>query len=1003
MRNKNAIVFFTVVLSLLCLFFLSFTFVTRRIEADADRLATTKEGNVDRSKRQLYLDSLSKVPIYLGYNYDEIKEKEINLGLDLQGGMHITLEVSPVEIVRSMAGNSKDPAFLASLRKATEKQKTSQRPFAELFYESFRETAGGVKLASVFSNAANKDRINFNTPDAQVTKVIQEEIDGAIDRSYEILRNRIDKFGVVQPNIQKLPGTGRIQIELPGVDEPERVRRLLSGVARLEFCEVWEPQPVFAALQTVNDSWVRREAVNRPRTKAGAAATATGLDALRVRTDSVRPAAAPGDSSVAPSGDTLKGGSSLEQQLAAKGDSARKDSGSAQLSPLFSLLKSDGYGGLAYDVNDTARINRILQDSQSKSLIPTGMVFLWGGKADEAPDGKLNTLRLYAVKRDRDGKAALSGDVITDARISFEQGGAGVSMQMSTTGAKKWKNLTAANIKRPVAIVLDNYVQSAPIVQNEIPNGSSSITGNFTADEAKDLANKLKAGKLPAPTRIVEEEIVGASLGQDSIQQGLLSAAAGVLVVFLFMWVYYSYGGIIANITLLINIFFSIGVLAQLGAVLTLSGIAGIVLTIGMSVDANVLIYERLREELRSGKPMGMAIKLGFDKAYSSIIDSNATTFLIGAILYTMGSGGVKGFAVTLMIGIVCNLFSAVFINRLLIEAISRYSRKPINFNSYFFQNTFKSTNFDFVGMRKKAYLFSGAIIVLGLGLIIAQGGLSLGVDFKGGRSYIVQFSEAVPVGEVRSELSKTIPAATEVKTFGSTSQLKITTSYLIEEESEQADKKVADLFLQGLAKFKDRNPTIVSSSKVGATIADDIKSTSQNAVLVSLVVMFIFILVRFKNWEYGLVATISLFHNVLIVLAFLAFARLFGITFELDQVLIAAMLTVIGYSINDTVVVFDRIREFAGDITHSDFARQLNGSINDTLSRTVVTGTTTILVVIILLAFAGDVLRGFSYAMLVGIVFGTYSSIFVAAPMLLDLSRRKTDKTVPKQVASRV
>ncbi|MES2730737.1 MAG: protein translocase subunit SecDF [Bacteroidota bacterium] len=988
MRNKSAVIFFTILISLLCLFYISFTFVSRNIESDAEQFATTKDGKVNKIKKQEYLDSLSEVPVYLGFNYEEVKEKEINLGLDLQGGMHITLEVSPVEIVRALAGNSKDPAFQAALQKAIEKQKTSQKPFADLFYNAFQETAPNTKLSRIFSNAANKDRINYGTTDAQVVKIIQEEIDGAMDRSFEILRNRIDKFGVTQPNIQKLPGTGWIQIELPGVDDPNRVRRLVQGVARLEFCEVWEPQQVFTTLQALNDYWVRKQAINQPKNANTSAAT--GLDALKAKTDSTLT-----DPNTVASTDTAKGKSALEKQLASKGDSTKKDSLSAKTSLLFSLLKADRYGSLAYEVQDTAKINRLLQDPEAKALIPAGMWFTWSAKPDVSPDGKTKSLSLFAIKRDRDGKAALAGDVISDASLDLQQGGAGVSMKMTSAGARKWKTLTAANIKKPIAIVLDNYVQSAPTVQNEIPNGSSSITGNFTVDEAKDLALKLKAGKMPAPTRIVEEAVVGASLGQDSIVQGLVSMVVGLGLIIVFMLIYYSSGGMVANLALLFNIFFIIGILAQFSAALTLPGMAGLVLTMGLSVDANVLIFERIREEIRNGQSMLSAIKLGYDRAYSSIIDSNVTTFLTAAMLYWFGSGEVKGFAVVLMIGIASSLFTAVFITRLIIEWMSRKGEtKSLSFSNRWSNNLLNHFNFDFVKNRKYSYMFSAGVIVVGFILIAIQGGLNLGVDFQGGRSYVVRFDKPLAAHEVRSAVEDDFKkTGLEVKTFDSDNQLKITTSYLITQEDEAADQEVKKALTTGLSQFSALHPTIVSSSKVGSTIADDIKSSSQKAVFWTLLVIFLYILIRFGKWQYGLGAVVALFHDVLIVIAAYGYARVFGVSFEVDEVFVAAVLTVVGYSITDTVVVFDRIREFSGKSSHQELEQSLNQSINNTISRTVITAMTVIIVIVVLLIFGGDVLRGFSYAMLVGVIFGTYSSIFIAAPIVLDFTSVKLFK----------
>ncbi|QHT69349.1 protein translocase subunit SecDF [Rhodocytophaga rosea] len=1002
MRNKTGIITLTAIISLLCLYFLSFTFVSRNVQQDATQFATDSKGKVDFTKRQDYMDSLWKEPVYnLGFTkftFEEVKAKEINLGLDLQGGMQLTMEVSPVDILKAMSGNSTDPKFLAAIKRANELQKNSTDKYTNLFAKAYEEVEPNGRLSRIFSTAANKSKISYESSNSEVMKVIESEVEDAIDRSFEILRTRVDKFGVSNPNIQRLPGTERIQIELPGVDNPERVRKLLSGVAKLEFAEVWELQELSPYLQQLDDYLVRTE-------KPATASATRDKDAAALLTDSTTASTTiRADTTQA---DSLKSEiTNLEQQLAGK--TAGKDSTKADsltnlqnqnqgLSKYFLPMM----GGLSAKVSDTARINNILNRDEVRTFFPYNVRFLWEVKAIE---GTATTseeyIVLHAVKKTRDGKAALEGDVIADARQDFSQTGqAEVNMQMNALGAKKWKNLTANNVGKRIAIILDDNVYSAPNVQNEIPNGSSVITGNFTVEEAKDLANILKAGKLAAPTRIVEEAVVGPSLGQEAITQGLVSTLAGLGMVVLFMILYYGSGGVVANVALLFNIFFIIGVLAQFNAVLTLPGIAGIVLTMGMAVDANVLIFERIKEELKAGRTLMKAIEVGYDKAYSSILDSNATTFITGVILYAFGSGGVKGFAVTLMIGIICSLFTAVFITRLIMEWVAkRKDAKDITLTTFASKNLFQHINFDFVGNRKKAYIFSGAFIAAGL-VLMAFMGLNMGVDFKGGRMFVVQFDKAVAAADVRSALMDDFQnTGIEVKTYNGDSQLKITTSYLIDEESDEADEKVKQALLQGLKTYNIQQDDIVSSAKVGATMADDIQDSSRTSVLLSLVAIFFYILIRFRQWQYSLGAVVALTHDVLFVMSAFAIARIFGINFEVDQVFIAAMLTVVGYSINDTVVVFDRIREFATlATTKEELPSILNRAINQTLSRTIMTSMVTLLVVVVLLIFGGEVLRGFSFALTIGIVFGTYSSIFIASPIVLDLSKKKVTPVTGK------
>ncbi|MCS6821984.1 MAG: protein translocase subunit SecDF [Microscillaceae bacterium] len=1024
MKNKSAIIWLTVIIALLCVYYLSFTFVARNIQNKATAFATDAKGNVDFKKRQKYLDSLWNEPVYnfLGitsFTYKEVKEKELALGLDLQGGMHVMLEVSPVEIIKALAGNSPDANFNKALAQAREMQKNSSQPFTRLFLKAYEEITKGGKLAPIFTNTANRGKVSLNSTNAEIMKMIESEVAGAFDRSFNIIRTRVDKFGVANANVQKVPNTNRILVELPGADNPERVRKLLSGSAKLEFLEVWEMNELGSSLDQFSkylnkiDQQEKGKEQKKDDKKQDAgseliAKTDTQDEAKKdttQKTEENTDLVAKTDEGKkdttkkeAKDKDTAK---KVAEKKETKKDTAKKET----QSPLFNRLFSYSPEGLAVAIKDTSRVNELLSRAEVRTMFPSNCRFLWSVKPDE--QGKMT---LFAVKKGINGKALLEGDVITDARRDFDDNGRPeVLMQMNGVGARKWRKITADNINRRIAIVLDDNVYSAPYVRSEIPNGSSSISGNFTIEEADDLANVLKAGKLPAPTRIVEEAIVGPSLGKEAISQGLISSLIGVLIVFSFMFFYYTKGGGIANLALLVNIFFTIGILAQFGASLTLSGIAGFVLSVAMSVDANVLIYERLKEELSLGKSMKEAINLGYEKALSAIIDSNATTFLTGLILYLLGTGGlVKGFAVTLMIGIVVSVFCAVFLSRVIIEFIARNpDKQPISFAPLLQNVKFKKTNFDFVGMRKKAYLISLVIIVLGFVTIFIQGGLTLGVDFKGGRSYIVKFEQAIPVNEVRRQIveafaKNNVKTGTEVKTYGANNQVKITTSYLIEDESEEAGKKVEQIVFAGLEKYKNLNPEVISSSKVGASIADDIRATAQWAVVLSLVMLFAYIYVRFRSWKYGVGAAVSLFHNVLITLALTGVASLLGLNLEIDQVYIAALLTVVGYSINDTVVVFDRIREFSPDIEKADFAKQLNSAINDTLSRTIVTGTTTILVVIVLLFFAGETLRGFSFSLLVGIIFGTYSSIFVAAPLILDLKRNTpTTPATDKKLAT--
>lgn len=994
MKNKNTIVFLTIIITTLCLYFLGITFFSRGIQADAITYAQDEQGIVDQSKKQAYLDSIWREPVLNIFGaeltYQDIKETELNLGLDLQGGMHVTLEVSPVEIIRGLSGNSQDPNFLQALEIASERQKNSQSSYTQLFEDAFLEVNPGGRLNRIFANAANRGKISFESSNAEVMAVIQTEVDQAIDRAFQILRTRIDRFGTSQPNIQRLQGTGRIQIELPGVNNPQRVRKLLQGVAKLEFWEVYQQGEINATLNAINTELIEIE-------KAEREAVATNLTSELTAVGDEQPT------------------NPLEAQLAegetAEGDSTVADITDPGVSSFFALQQPYQFQGYYYDLADTGKINRALKYESVARLIPQNLSFKWSVKPEEGTE----LLQLYPIKVTR-GEAPLTGEVITDARQSLDdRARPAVSMQMNSIGAKKWKILTGANVNRNIAIVLDNYVYTAPNVVQEIANGSSSISGNFTVEEAEDLSNILKAGSLPAPTRIVEEAVVGPTLGREAQRQGVTSILAGLLIVVVFMIFYYAKGGIVSNVALLFNIFFIFGILAQFNAALTLPGIAGIVLTIGMSIDANVLIFERIREELRNGIPLLQAINSGYKKAYSSIIDANVTTFLTGVILYSLGQGPVKGFAVTLMIGIICSFFSAVFITRVIVTWMTRKGNdSKISFEAPMTKGWLSNINFDFLAKRRLAYMVSLIVIVLG-GIALSISGLRLGVDFKGGRSYVVNFDEPMVASDIKTSLSGGVfeEAGVEVKEYNASNVLKVTTSYMVDEESTEADNEVRTALVQGLASATGKSFidgkleaetgefTIVGSSKVGATIADDIKKSSFQSFGLAILAIFLYILIRFRRWQFSLGAIVALVHDAFIVVSAFAIAGLFGISFEVDQVFIAAILTIMGYSINDTVVVFDRIRENLQLRGSKDLIGTFNESINTTISRTLITSMTTLIVVLVLFIFGGEVLRGFSFALLIGILVGTYSSIFVATPTVVDLTKKTLGAAADKEQAS--
>lgn len=992
MRNRTTIIVLTALISLLCLFFLTFTFVKNGIIKDAETYATGKDGKMNVIKKQRYVDSLWQQDVYLGFTLKEVSEKALNLGLDLQGGMHVVLEVSPVEILQSLSGNSKDPQFNEAVRSAVKELQSSQASFVDLFYKNYQKLAPGKRLANIFSNAANRGKINSQTSDAEILRIINTEVQGAIDRAYQIISTRVDKFGVANPTIQRIPGTGRIQVELPGIDNPERARKLLSAAAKLEFCEVAELGEYASTMTQVGEILLAEQKL---KTSLGATA----------KTDT----SAKKDTAKAGLAAQLAGNAAASKADTTKKDTTAANSAGAALGKYFIQLPS----GLGATTKDTGRVNALLSRPEVKALFPPNYYFLWDVKAaTKTSNTNEDVLALTVIKKDPQGRAPLEGDVITDAGQDYDQSGrVEVSMAMNSEGARKWRNLTAANVGKRVAIVLDNYIYSAPNVINEIPNGRSSITGSFTVEEGKDLANVLKAGKLPAPTRIVEEAFVGPSLGAEAIQQGYWSMGAGLLLVVLFMIAYYGSPGNVANIALIFNLFFIIGILAQFGAALTLPGIAGIVLTMGMAVDANVLINERIKEELKAGKALLEALKIGHDKALSAIIDGNVTTFLIGAILYIFGQGSVKGFATTLMIGIGTTIFTAVYVAYLIMwwwAERKAAKGETMTFETPISKDLFKGISFDFIDKRKYSYWFSWALISVGIICYFINGGFNLGLDFKGGRSYVVQFSQPVSSGEVKDALVDDFKnSSVEVKTYETADKLKVTTSYLIDDESERAGQIVETALSTGLSQFKQYNPKVVSSTKVGATIADDLLQTSFISIIYSLIGIFLYVLVRFRKWQYSLGGVIALLHDAFVVIGMMCIVNLFGWPLEVDQVFIAAVLTVIGYSINDTVVVFDRIREFLGVSPDFNNKKQIvdtiNASINQTMSRTVMTAVTVFLVVAVLLFFGGDVLRNFSFAMFIGVVFGAYSSIFVAAPIVVDFAAGKKKAVAVEPVVAAV
>jgi len=999
MQNKGAIITFTVLLTLVCVYQLSFTWKASQIEKQAKIYS---QG--DRKKENAYLDSISGVDVYnfLGlkkYTYKDVKEMEMNLGLDLKGGMNVTLEVSVVDVIRAMTNYSTDSTFNAALALANQRQRNSTQDYVTLFGQAFSEIDPNAKLAAIFNTLELRERVKFDSSNDDVLKVIRAETDAAIDNSFNVLRTRIDRFGVAQPNIQQLQTRGRILVELPGVDNPERVRKLLQGTAQLEFWETYDNQEMYPYMLQANEK-IR------------------DMNLVSSVIDSTASEPSVAKSKGAAESDSTKTSSLLEEMksdTSATTDASDLENFRKQY-PLFAILtpstnqKGNLFPGPIVGTahsKDTAEVNAFLAKEQIRSIFPRNVIFRWTANAvDEGG----NYFRLLALKStSRDGKAPLTGEVITDARQDYDQFGGRpeVAMAMNSEGAKTWARMTKENIGKSIAIVLDGYVRSFPTVQNEITGGRSSITGLESVEEATDLANILKSGKMPAPARIMQEDIVGPSLGKEAISAGFASFAIAFLLVLAYMLFFYSKkAGFAANVALLFNVFFLIGVLASLGAVLTLPGIAGIVLTMGMAVDANVLIYERIQEEIWAGKGLKLAISDGYKNAYSAIIDGQVTTLLTGIVLYIFGSGPIKGFATTLIIGIMTSLFTAIFITRIIFEW---QLKKNINitFTSKMTSDWLRNTKIKFLEKRKYAYYLSGTLIAISL-ISFAIRGFEFGIDFQGGRTYTVRFDNTVKVADVQKALIPYFGSAPEVKTFGESNQVKITTKYKVEDMSEDVDNEVESLLYKGLNESGFlKNVSYdnfvanhrMSSQKVGPTISDDIKKDAVIAIFFALVAIFLYIFVRFSNWQFGLGGIISLAHDTIITMGFFSlFHGILPFSLEIDQAFIAAILTVIGYSINDTVIVFDRIREYLHLYPKRDVTDNMNHAMNSTLRRTFSTSLSTLVVLIIIFLFGGASIRGFTFALLIGIGIGTYSSIFVASPLLLMISHRIGHESIVKK-----
>ena len=993
MQNKGIVKFIAVVLILVCCFYLSFSFVTRYHENKA--AAMTKEAGEE------YLDSIMNEKVYCGiYSFKQCREMEIGLGLDLKGGMNVILEVSVPDVVDVLADHKNDAAYKKSMEEAKKEEETSQNDFISLFIKYWKQNSNGRPLAAVFATQQMKGKVSTNSTDAEVERALRDEVQSAVDNSFNVVRNRIDKFGVVQPNIQKLEGqSGRIMVEMPGIKEPERVRKLLQGSANLEFWETYNSQEIAPLLAQLNQKYAA----------TGGDAT-VGSDTIATDTTAVAEAAA----------DTTKAAASdLAAKLAKKNDKTVDTKAKAEAlkqNPLFAVFQpqSQGLAIVGYaNARDTADVNKVIYSDVARQILPAECKLRWGAKAEDfgGENTKGDIFALYALKiTEPNGRAPLEGDVITNAKDEFDQmGHPSVSMQMNSDGARRWSQITKQNIGRGVAIVLDDAVYSAPRILTQIDGGNSSITGNFTIEDTKDLANTLNSGKMPAPTRIVQEEVVGPSLGAQSIKQGVISFIVAFVLLMIYMVMLYGFiPGMLANCALLFNLFFTLGILTSFQAALTMPGIAGIVLTLGTAVDANVLIYERTKEELRKGHSVKEALNLGYSNAFSAIFDSNFTSLITGIILYVFGTGPIRGFATTLMIGICVSFFTAVFMTRLVYDAKMKKDKwQNLTFSTAYSRNMMQNTKFNFMGMYKKSFTIWGVAAILFI-VSFAVRGLSQSIDFTGGRNYVVTLDKAVPVEQVRVALGgafvNTIgenagkDANTSVIALGTDGKtVRISTNWDIESNNPQVDDKAETILYNTLKKagfvnqasvdaFKNpdvrEGGSIISSSKVGPSVAKDITYGAIISVIIALIAIFLYILLRFRNVAYSVGSIVALALDALIVIGF--YSVLWGwvpMSLEIDQTFIGAILTVIGYSINDKVVVFDRVRENFNLYAKRDRQSLFNGSLNQTLARTINTSVTTLIVLLCIFILGGDSIRSFSFAMILGVIFGTLSSIFIAAP----------------------
>lgn len=1015
MQNKGLIKFIAIVLAIACAYQLSFTVVSGIVEGKAEKYAeeqvaaTTitqemldKEGMSENAyreyllvkKEQHYLDSVKSKPVYnvlvKKFTFAEVKEKEINLGLDLRGGMNVMLEIAVEDVVKALSNDSKDPIFLAAIEEAKVEAKNSQSDFITLFAKSYNRLSNGAPLSIIFNNQMMKDKVSLNSTNDQVISVLREESESAIANSYNVLRSRIDRFGVAQPNIQRMENSGRILVELPGVKEPERVRKLLQGTASLEFWATYDNDEVLPQLQRVNN--VLRDLGVNGAVEAEEKAAEGDLVA------------------------ELEGAAATDAELAAYN----------KANPLFAkLMPAVDMSGRAYRgpvvghamTYDMETIDEYLAMPQVKAVLNPDIRFMWSAKSvDEAG----TIYELYAIKADgRDGKAPLDGGAVVDASPQYAQtgGAAEVDMVMNTNGANVWARLTKANIGKSVAIVLDGVVYSAPTVQNEITGGRSAITGNFTISEATDLANVLKSGKLPAPARIIQDTVVGPSLGAESINASLISFVIAFVLVLLYMIFFYNGAGVVASVALVCNVFFLFGVLASFGAVLTLPGIAGIVLTLGMAVDANVIIYERVKEGLWAGKGLSLSITEGYKNAMSAIIDSNITTIITGIVLFVFGTGPVQGFATTLIIGIITSLFTSLFITRIIIE--NRVAKgKSVTFSNKVTDKFLANTKINFIGIRKVSYIVSLVLVVLSV-VSLSTRGLNYGVDFSGGRTFVVRFDQPVTADEVREGLQVVFDAAEgdageksfEVKQFGDDSQMRIVTQYLHDDQSDDATAKVEALLYEGVKGLYTEeisideftstatNPNgIIQADMVGPSVASDITRGAFISVFFALIAIGLYIIIRFKKWQWGAGSVVALAHDAFLTMGI--FSLLHGLlpfNLEVDQSFIAAILTIIGYSINDKVVIFDRIREFTTLYPKRNLKETINAAVNTTLARTINTSGTTLVTLLAIFLFGGAVIRGFVFALMFGVIIGTLSSIFIATPVAYDLMTKQERKEAKK------